>query len=143
MQVDLDRLIFAAGIGQLCVLAASALVPIRLDWRNELKSLSRLHRQMYWVYGGYVVMAIIGLGMISVFNAKELASGSGLARGFCAYVAVFWGVRLALQAFLDVKDHLNAWWLKLGYGVLTVLFAAFTVVYAWAAIHEPAAIVTT
>lgn len=34
----------------------------------------------------------------------------------------------------DAKEHLTAWWLKAGYHGLTVLFAAFTLVYAWAAI---------
>jgi hypothetical protein len=47
-----------AGAGQLCVLVASALVPFQLKWKTELAVLSRLHRQMYWVYGGYVVLAM-------------------------------------------------------------------------------------
>ena len=57
MQAYLPNLLFIAGIGQLSVLVASALVPIRLKWRDEFQPLSRLHRQMYWVYGGYVVAA--------------------------------------------------------------------------------------
>ncbi len=116
------------------MLIASALVPFRLKWRDEFQSLSRLHRQMYWVYGGYVVLAIVSLGLISILNAHELASGSSLARGVCGYVAVFWGIRLSLQWVLDVKEHLSTWWLKLGYRLLTLLFAYFTVVYAWAAL---------
>jgi uncharacterized membrane protein YhaH (DUF805 family) len=135
MNDALPTLIFAAGIGQLCVLVASALVPLRLKWQEEFRPLSRLHRQMYWVYGGYVVLSIVALGLISVFNARELAAGSRLARSFCLYVAVFWGIRLGLQAFLDVKEHLTAWWLKAGYHGLTVLFLAFTVVYGWAALR--------
>ena len=134
MQAYLPNLLFIAGIGQLFVLVASALVPIRLNWRDELQSLSRLHRQMYWVYGGYVVLAITSLALISVFNARELASGSGLARALCGYIAVFWGVRLSLQFALDVKQHVGTWWLKLGYGLLTVLFTYFTIVYLWAAL---------
>ena len=59
-----------------------------------------------------------------------------LARGFCAYVAVFWGIRLALQGVFDVKDYLTAWWLRLGYAWLTVMFAGFTIVYAWAALQS-------
>jgi hypothetical protein len=136
MQAHLPNLIFVAGIGQLSVLIASALVPFRLKWRDEFQSLSRLHRQMYWVYAGYVVLAIISLGLISVFNAHELASGSGLARGFCGYVAAFWGIRLSLQGVLDVKEHLSTWCIKLGYRLLTLLFAFFTVVYAWAALRS-------
>ena len=128
----LARLIFAAGLGQAAVLCASALVPFRLNWREDLRSLSRLHRQMYWVYGGYVVLSIVAFALLSIFNARELAAGGGLARGVCAYIAVFWGVRLALQAVFDVKGHLTAWWLRIGYFVLTLLFAGFTLVYALA-----------
>ena len=134
MEETLPRLIFAAGIGQLAILIASAMVPFRLHWRTELESLSRLHRQMYWVYGGYIVLSIIAFAMISIVNATELASGSGLARGFCLYVAVFWGIRLALQAHLDVRRYLTAWWLKLGYHGLTALFLGLTVIYGWAAL---------
>jgi hypothetical protein len=68
-------------------------------------------------------------------NANELASGGRLARGFCAYVAVFWGIRVVLQGVFDVKEHLTAWWLKLGYFALTLMFLAFTVIYAWSAMH--------
>ncbi|MGH9874541.1 MAG: hypothetical protein ACRD9S_18960 [Pyrinomonadaceae bacterium] len=131
----MPRLIFLAGFGQLGVLIASAFVPFQLKWKTELAILSRLHRQMYWVYGGYVVLAIAAFGLISIFNAEELAKGSGLARGVCGYIAMFWGVRLALQWIFDVKDHLSAWWLRLGYYLLTILFAGFTLLYTFAALH--------
>lgn len=135
MNEALPTLIFAAGIGQLGVLVASALVPFRLNWRTELKCLPRLHRQMYWIYGGYVVLAIVAFGLLSLSNANELAAGSGLARGLCGYIAVFWGVRLALQAVLAVKEHLTTWWLRAGFRLLTVLFITFTLVYAYAAVR--------
>jgi len=130
----LVRLLMIAGVGQLSVLVAAALVPLRLNWRQELAVLSRLHRQMYWVYGGYVVLAIVAFGVITLSSAEELASGSGLARAFCGYVAVFWGIRLCLQAVLDVKEHLTTWWLRAGYYTLTVLFLFFTLVYGGAAL---------
>jgi hypothetical protein len=130
----LARLIFLAGVGQLGVLIASALVPFRLNWRTELQSLSRLHRQMYWVYGGYVVLSIVAFALLSLVHARELARGSGLARGVCAYIAVFWGVRVALQGVFDTSAHLTTWWLKAGYHALTILFAALTILYGWAAL---------
>jgi hypothetical protein len=129
----LARLLAVAGIAQLGILIASALVPFQLRWRTELAVLSRLHRQMYWTYGGYVVLSIVAFALISICYSRELASGSGLARGMCAYIAVFWGVRVVLQGVFDVSEHLTAWWLKVGYGVLTLLFAALTLVYGWAA----------
>jgi hypothetical protein len=90
---------------------------------------------MYWIYGGYVVLAIVSFGLISLLNAPELANGSGLARSVCGYIAVFWGIRLALQFILDVQDQLSTWWLKLGYYALTILFASFTLLYGFAALR--------
>jgi hypothetical protein len=135
MQETLTTLITLAGIAQLGVLVASALVPFRLNWKAELAGLSRLHRQMYWVYGGYVVLAIVAFGSISLFNAQEIASGGGLARAISGYIAVFWGVRVVLQAVFDVEEHLTAWWLKAGYHVLTALFVSFTLIYGYAALR--------
>ena len=131
----LPRLIQIAGGLQLSVLVASALVPVQLDWRARLASLPRLVRQLFWIYGGYVVLAIVALGTICLVNSAELASGSLLARSICAYMALFWGIRLSLQAVLDVKPFLTAWWLKAGYQLLTLLFATFSVLFTWAALH--------
>lgn len=133
-QEILTKAIFLAGVGQLGVLIASSLVPFQLKWKTELAALPRLHRQMYWVYGGYVVLGIIAFALISLFNARELASGSGLARAVCAYIAVFWGVRLALQPVFDVREHLTKWWLVAGYHALTGLFIGFVLVYSYAAL---------
>jgi hypothetical protein len=130
----LTRLIFWAGVAQLSILIASAMVPYRLQWRTALSSLSPLHRQMYWVYGGYVVLSIVAFALLSIANARELASGSGLGRGVCGYVAIFWGIRVILQSVFDVKEHLTEWWLTAGYHLLTLLFVALTIIYAWAAI---------
>ena len=130
MESMLPRMIFLAGLAQLGVLIASAIVPFRLNWRRDLQVLPRLHRQMFWVYGGYVVLSIVAFALLSILNARELSSGSSLARGFCAYVATFWGIRCALQAVFETNDYLTAWWLRAGYAALTLLFAGLTIVYA-------------
>jgi hypothetical protein len=62
MNITLYELLLVAGIGQLSVLVASMLVPIQLHWRDELRPLARLHRQLHWIYGGYIVLSILGLG---------------------------------------------------------------------------------
>jgi hypothetical protein len=115
-------LILLAGGAHLGILLASALVPFRLSWRTELAVLSRLHRQMYWTYGGFVVPSIVTFALISLFNVEELAHG-GLTRGFC------------LQLVFDVKVHLTRWWLRAGYHLLTALFICFAALYGWAALR--------
>ena len=132
MNLTLADWIQLAGIGQLFVLFASSLVPLKLNWKQDLASLPTLHRQMYWTYGGYVVMSIIFLGITSILCADELATGSRLAKAFCMYGALFWGVRLCLQAVFDAKPFLTVRWLRMGYHTLTLLFVFFTAVYGWA-----------
>ena len=125
MRDALPTWIFFAGAGQLCVLVASALVPIRLNWRTEFAKLPRLHRQMVWVYGGYVVLSIIAFGV--VYNAarislsersRELASLRvlGLTRGEISYILLG---ELAVLTLLAVP-----WGLLIGYG-LSAAFIAF------------------
>jgi len=128
-------LLTLAGCAQASILIASSLVPATLRWREELRPLPRLHRQMHWVYGGYVVLAIVAFALVSVLKADELARGSGLARAICGYIAVFWGVRLGLQAVFEMRPYLDAWWKTAGYAALAVLFAGLTMVYAVAALR--------
>ena len=135
MTMNLTTAIFCAGIGQLCILVASALVPVRLQWNSVLAPLPPLVRQLFWVYGGYVVLSIISLGVLCIINAEELAAGSLLARSFCAYAMLFWGIRLSLQPFLHAKPFLTTWWLKAGYHVLTILFTGLTVIFGWGLVH--------
>jgi hypothetical protein len=134
--ISLSTAVFGVGIGQLCVLVASALVPVRLEWRRILEPLPPLVRQLFWVYGGYVVLSIISLGTICLVSSQEIASGSTLARSFCAYAMLFWGIRLSLQPFLKAKPFLTTWWLATGYHVLTVLFTSFTLIFAWGLLHR-------
>lgn len=134
MRDHLPLILRLAGAAQLSILIASALVPYRLDWKKELASLPKLHLQMYWTYGGYIVLCIVAFGVGSLFLADELASGTLLARCVCGFVAVFWGVRVLLQPLLDAKPYLTAWWLKTGYHTLTVLFAALALTYGFAAL---------
>ncbi|WP_010583793.1 hypothetical protein [Schlesneria paludicola] len=64
MKIELSNAIYLIGIGQFGVLFASALVPLRLDWKQSLASLPPLMRQLFWVSGGYVVLSIVSLGLI-------------------------------------------------------------------------------
>ncbi len=134
MQERLSDAIFVIGWMQFAVLAASAMVPIRLKWRTALAGLPRLYRQLFWVYGGYVVLGIVALALICVTNSTALADGSLLARSVCLYGAIFWGVRLSLQAVFDARPYLTTRWLRVLYYSLTVVFALFTIVYALAAL---------
>jgi hypothetical protein len=134
--ITLTNLLLLAGAGHFLLLAASALTPLVLDWRGQLRALPKLLRQLFWVYGVFIVLTIIGLGALTLLHAEAMAQGEAVARSLALFTAVFWGLRLAVQLFVfDTRLYLTNAWLKLGNHVLTAAFVFFTLVYAWAAIR--------
>ncbi|MDB6139863.1 MAG: hypothetical protein JWO94_2935 [Verrucomicrobiaceae bacterium] len=125
-----------AGVGHFGILAASVQVPSILDWKGELGRLHPFLRRLFWVYGVFIVLTIIGFGLLTLMNTQELALGSPMARGVAALIAAFWALRLAVQCFVfDARPFLTNAWRKLGYHTLTAAFVFFTAVYGWAAFH--------
>lgn len=133
-----ETLLRLGGAIQLAILTASALVPGVLEWRSQLAKLPDLSRKLIWVHGGYIVLMIAAMGLLSLCEARALADGSPLARSVCGFVAVFWGLRLLIQLFVfDGRPHLATPSLKLGYHSLTVAFTLLTACYAWLALGQP------
>ena len=129
-----EYLILIGGVLHFFTLIASAMVPKTLDWKGELAKLMPFLRTLFWVYGAFIVLTIAAFGVMSVLYPKELASGAGLARGVCAFIAIFWGVRLVVQLFVfDASEFLTTWYFKLGYHVLTVTFIYQTAAYGYCA----------
>ena len=132
--ITLENALRLAGAGHFGLLAASALTPFVLSWRDRLQALPPLMRQLFWVYGAYVVLMIIGLGTFTLLHTAEMASGHVVARSVSIFAMVFWGLRFGIQLFVfDTKPFLTNAWLKLGDHVLTTAFLFFTVVFAMAA----------
>lgn len=130
----LSNWLIVGGILHLGILIASALVPQVLDWRRELRKLPLLLRQLVWVHGGFIVLTIVGLAMLSLLNARELAEGTMLARSVCGFIALFWSARLALQwCCFTPGEYLRALPLRVGYHLLSVVFASLAAIYGWAA----------
>ena len=138
--MNLELLVFTGGVLHFGILLASALVPKVLDWGESLQKLDGLSRQLIWVHGAFIVLVIIGFGLLSMLFASDLVTGSPLARGVCLFIALFWGTRLLVQLFVfDAKPLLSSAFLKVGYHGLTVVFVYHAVVYTLAALMGGAA----
>jgi hypothetical protein len=134
--MNLALLILIGGVLHFGILIASACVPQVLDWRKELAKLDPLSRQLVWVHGAFIVLVIVGFGVLSVALPAELANGTLVARGVCGFIALFWIARLGVQFFVfDAKAYLGNWLLRLGYNGLTVVFMYHAVVYGLAAVR--------
>ncbi|HEY7117468.1 MAG TPA: hypothetical protein VH475_12845 [Tepidisphaeraceae bacterium] len=130
----LENFIRFGGVCQLSLLIAGGLAARVLDWRHELLRVCRLSRHMIWTHAAFVVMTLIAFGLISLFNAGDLASGQVTGRWLCGFIAVFWGARLFVQFFVfDATPHLTNRVLAVGYHTLTAVFCYLTIVYAIAA----------
>lgn len=127
--------LYLAGLAHFGILVASATAPKALNWKAHLDKLPLLLRQMFWVYGIFIVIMIICFGTITLLFAPELAEATPLARAVNILIATFWGTRLIVQFFVfDAKPWLTNWIYKTGYHLLTVIFIFLTTVYTWAAI---------
>ena len=125
-----------AGVAHLISLSAIIYAPIHLGWHEALGRVSNLLRQMGQVYHYYTTGTIVAMGLVSLFCAPDLISGTPLARAVCAYIALFWIVRLGVQIYYDFRPHVDRLWLKVGYHALSVLFVGFGVLYGWLAIRS-------
>tara|TARA_B100000809_G_scaffold37565_1_gene32867 strand:+ start:1370 stop:1552 length:183 start_codon:yes stop_codon:yes gene_type:complete len=56
------------------------MVPKTLDWKGELAKFMAFLRTPFWVYGAFIVLTILGFGVLSVLHFRELAGGETLPR---------------------------------------------------------------
>lgn len=128
---NIENLLLLAGVGHFGILIASALTPFVLDWKTVLKPLPPFFHKLFWVYGGFIVLVIIGMGTLTLLNVKAMASGDPVARSIAGFIAIFWCARLLVQIFIfDVGEFLTNNWLKCGYHTLTAAFIFFTGLYS-------------
>ena len=111
------------------------LIPKALDWRKNLALLHPFLRNLFWVYGTFIIIVIIGFGTLTLRYTGELAAGTPLARGLALFICAFWLARLLVQIFVfDARPFLTNWFYRLGYNGLTLAFIYFVTVYGMAAL---------
>lgn len=133
--VQVGQLVQLGGLLQFSILVASAATPFLLDWKATLSPLPLLFRQMFWVYGAYIVTTIVALGSVSLIFPAELAGASLLGIAITIFTAVFWGVRLLIGLVgFDADPFLTTHWRRIGYSTLTVMFTVITSLYGLIAI---------
>jgi hypothetical protein len=130
-------LVRLAGLGQIGLAAASLAIPRILRWREGLPGLRPIHRQLFLTYAAYVLGTNVAMGALSALAPGLLTGGTPLARAVALFIAAYWGARLGIQLFwLDQADLPRAAWARTAEGILIVLFASWTAIYATAAALE-------
>ncbi|HEX3628297.1 MAG TPA: hypothetical protein VH280_23050 [Verrucomicrobiae bacterium] len=131
----LTLLLELAGIMHLGLLCAGALMPQAVNLRAHIAVLPPFIQRLFWVYYAFIGLCLISFGLITVTFAGTLAAGDGLARAVCAFLAVFWTIRLIAATFIfDMRPYLTNRFRWLGYHATNVVFMYLPIVYAWAAL---------
>src|SRR5262249_50990166 len=68
--------------------------------RAHLDTLPAFLRQLFWVYYALIALCLAGFCVITIVFADTLAAGGSLARALCAFLAVFWTLRLIAATFV-------------------------------------------
>lgn len=134
MNHQLILLLQLAGLMHLGLLCAGVLMPRAVNLKANLAALPPFIRRLFWVYYSFIGLCLISFGTMTFAFAGTLATGGGLARALCAFLALFWMTRLIAATFIfDVRPYLtNNFW-RLGYHATNVVFAYLPVIYAWTA----------
>lgn len=134
--MKLETFILLGGALHFLILIASAQAPRLLEWKGSLAKLPEHMRVLFWVYGAFIVLTIVGFGLLSMLFHEEIAAGEPLARGFAAFVAIFWTTRLVVQFWVfDMKAMLTRPLHRAGYHLLTFIFVAIVIIYTAAALN--------
>jgi len=97
MNLTLQSFVQLAGALQLIVAAANFFAPAILHYRENLVKVSPIIRQIFTVHSAYIVLMLIGFGLICLLFPDDICGASALGKFLCGFLAVFWGLRAVLQ----------------------------------------------
>jgi alginate O-acetyltransferase complex protein AlgI len=125
---DVD--LWLAGAGHFVILIASAQVPSRLGWKQDLRQLRPFNRKLLWVQGGFTVLTIIAFGTLTLALHAELLRGDRAALGLAAFIGLYWTARILVDAFyFSHEDWPQGREFVVGHFLLTALFCFLAVSY--------------
>lgn len=132
----LTLLLELAGVMHLGLLCAGALMPGAVNLRTHIAALPPFIQRLFWVYYAFIGLCLASFGLITIMFAETLAAGGGLARAICAFLAVFWTIRLIAATFIfDMRPYLINRFRRLGYHAMNIVFIYLPIIYAWTAIR--------
>lgn len=87
-------------IGLLLILLAGSHVvfPWFFSWKEELKRLSLINRQIMTIHTFFIALVLLLLGILCLSSGEQLVH-TVLGRRLCLGMGVFWVLRLIIQFF--------------------------------------------
>ena len=131
----LTTLLQIAAVLHAGLLWAGASMPRAVDLGTHLAKLPIFLRRLFLVYFCFIGLSLAGFGLLTFFFAAAMAEGIPIARGLCAFLTVFWTIRLVVAKFIfDLTPYLTNGFRKAGYFALNLVFVYLPLVYLLAAL---------
>jgi hypothetical protein len=89
----------AVGVFMAALAVFNLFVPRYLGWRDELRRLSLVNRQIFEVHAIFLVLILAMFAVLLLSSAEALLQPSRLSRLLLGGLTIFWGLRLMVQWF--------------------------------------------
>lgn len=109
--------------------------PKYFNWKEELKSLSLINRQIMVVHTFFIALMVFLMGLLCLTSATELIE-TKLGKTISLGLGVFWIIRLFIQFF----GYSSMVWKGKGFETIIHILSSFfwaylSYVFIWTAVH--------
>ena len=132
--ITLPLFIQLAGAVHCIIAAANFFAPAKLHYAENLRQVSPIVRQIFIVHSIYIVIVLVGLGLLCLLFTDDLCGASALGKGLNAFLAFFWSLRAAIQFFYydrSIKQANPGFTLCFG-----IAFLALATIFSVATFHN-------
>ncbi len=112
----------------LAMLVLAAIYPVYFwyfRWGDELKAVSPLTRQVFFVHCGFIMILLALQGVLLTFFPEAVTENSLGALALLVGMVVFWVYRFAAQLWIYKKE------LWQGHRLFTFVHAVFIILWTW------------
>ncbi len=127
----LHSALWLAGWGHFLLLIAGTQLPVRMDWKNDLARLHPFNRKLLWTYWVFVGTTVVAFGVLTLLLHDELLRGDRAALALASFIALFWAMRIVVDAtYFSHRDWPAGPQFVVGHVLLTSLFVFLLSTYA-------------
>lgn len=94
----MESLLKISGVLLILLALLHAVFPRHFKWREELRSITLLTRQIHYIHTFFIALTVLLMGVLCLVAPAELLTTS-LGRKICVGLFIFWLARLLIQFF--------------------------------------------
>jgi hypothetical protein len=130
------RAIWLAGVIYIAIVLANLPLPRKLRVSENLASVPRFLRQVFYVHWFYIVLIVAFFSALCFGFTRDLMGASALGRFLSGFMAVFWLLRLVLQLFYYDSELRQQ--IRVLDAIYNLVLVALVVIFGFAALHPMA-----